>query len=190
MIPLILLNHAHISSRCIILSKTIRYCSGHFGEIWHEQCCSSDIPEGWRWVIVKWWRYCAIWSSLSSCVCYMGVVLCLASFSIWNSLSCLCCGEMLLILCSPVPVLPGLWSSSCSPFLSELTEFSAPQNFTPILLQHSHCLPGRFGCLSAFSTCPWPHWANSLYLTHFRSSLADAASSPSYFLKWAEWLTF
>ena len=30
--------------------------------------------------------------------------------------------------------------------------FSAPQNFTPILLQHSHCLPGRFGCLSAFPT--------------------------------------
>ena len=67
--------------------------------------------------------------------------------------------------------------------------FSAPQNFTPILLQHSHCLPGRFGCLSAFPTWLWPLWAGDLYLTHFRFSLADAAHSPSYFLKGAECLT-
>ena len=97
----------------------------------------KQVPEGWRWVIVKWWRYCAIWSSLSSCVCYMGVVLCLASFSIWNSLSCLCCGEMLLILCNPVPVLPGLWSSSCSPFLLELTAPSFLLLRTSLLFYYS-----------------------------------------------------
>ena len=53
--------------------------------------------------------------------------------------------------------------------------FSVPQNFTPILLQHRHCLPVRF--LSAFPVQPPSSWADRLYLTHSRSSLADTASS-------------
>ena len=78
-------------------------------------------PEGWKWVVVRWWRW-AIWSSLSlvcqRCLCS---VLCLVSFSVWNSLSCHWYGERFPIFQGPVPVLPGLWSSSCSPFLLELT---------------------------------------------------------------------
>ena len=65
--------------------------------------------------------------------------------------------------------------------------FSAPQNFTPIFLHHRLCLPGT--SLSAFSAQAQPAWEDGLYLTHFRSSLADMASSPSYFLNWTEWLT-
>ena len=55
--------------------------------------------------------------------------------------------------------------------------FSVPQNFTPILLQHGHCFPVRF--LSTFPVHPPSSWADGLYLTHFRSSLADTASSLS-----------
>ena len=53
---------------------------------------------------------------------------------------------MFLVLQGPVPVPPGLWISSCSAFLVELTVpfFSAPQNFSPILPQHRHCLPVKF----------------------------------------------
>ena len=58
---------------------------------------------------------------IESCVCCLCSVLCLVSFSIWNSLSCHWYGERFPILRGPVPVLPGLWSSSCSPFLLELT---------------------------------------------------------------------
>ena len=58
--------------------------------------------------------------------------------------------------------------------------FSVPQNFTPILLQHRHCLPVRF--LSAFPVQPPSSWADGLYLTHFRSSLAVTASSLSWSL--------
>ena len=52
------------------------------------------------------------------CVC---ADLHLVFFSIWNFLFCLCCEEMILILRGPVPVLPGFWSSSCSPFMVYLT---------------------------------------------------------------------
>ena len=46
---------------------------------------------------------------------------------------------------------------------------SAPQHFTPILLQHRHYLPSRF--LSAFLAQPRGRpWAEGLYLTHFKSS--------------------
>ena len=65
--------------------------------------------------------------------------------------------------------------------------FSAPQNFTPIFLHHRHCLPGP--SVSAFSAQAQPPWEDCLYLTHFRSSLADMASSPSCFLNGTEWLT-
>ena len=65
--------------------------------------------------------------------------------------------------------------------------FSAPQNFTPIFLPHRLCLPGT--SLSAFSAQVQPPWEDGLYLTHFRSSLADMASSPSCFLNGTEWLT-
>ena len=65
--------------------------------------------------------------------------------------------------------------------------FSAPQNFTPIFLPHRLCLPGT--SLSAFSAQAQPPWEDGLYLTHFRSSLADMASSPSCFLNGTEWLT-
>ena len=65
--------------------------------------------------------------------------------------------------------------------------FSAPQNFTPIFLPHRLCLPGT--SLSAFSAQAQPPWEDGLYLTHFRSSLADTASSPSCFLNGTEWLT-
>ena len=90
----------------------------------------KQVPEGWRWVIVRWWRCCAIWSSLNFCVCCVCAGLCLVSFSIWNFLFCLCCGEMLLILRGSVPVLLDLWSSSCSPFLVELTVPSFPLPIT------------------------------------------------------------
>ena len=53
--------------------------------------------------------------------------------------------------------------------------FSAPQNFTPIFLPHRLCLPGISP--SAFSAQAQPPWEDGLYLTHFRSSLADMASS-------------
>ena len=65
--------------------------------------------------------------------------------------------------------------------------FSAPQNFTPIFLHHRHCLPGP--SVSAFFAQAQPPWEDCLYLTYFRSSLADMASSPSYFLNGTEWLT-
>ena len=44
----------------------------------------------------------------------------------------------------------------------------------------THCLPA---CLSAFPTCDLLEQIDGLYLTHFRSSLAKAAHSPSYFSK-------
>ena len=150
----------------------------------------KQVPEGWRWAVVRWWRCCAIWRSLSSCVCCVCVVLCLVSlFGIsfpffageidtsYPSRPCSSATRSLKLFLFSFP------AGINSPI------FSAPQNFTPILLQHSHCLPGRFGCLSAFPTWLWPLWAGDLYLTHFRFSLADAAHSPSYFLKGAECLT-
>ena len=97
----------------------------------HADLDLKQVSECWRWVVVRWWRCCAIWSSLSSCVCCVCSVLCLVSFFIWNFLSCLCwrVSEALLVLLC-------WWNFPI---------FSAPQNFSPILLQHRHCLPG---CLS------------------------------------------
>ena len=105
----------------------------------------KQVPEGWRWVVVRWWRCCAIWRSLS-CVCCVCAVLCFVSFFIWNFLSFLCWRERYslsieaLFQCYQVSeallVLLSWWNFPI---------FSAPQNFSPILLQHRHCLPG---CLS------------------------------------------
>ena len=118
---------------------------------WRAFCCwvrLKQVPEGWRWVVVRW-RRCPIWRSLSSCVCCVCTVLCLVSLFGISFLSSLereilpifetlfqCyqvseASEALLVL------LPGGINSSI---------FSAPQNFSPILLQHRLCLPG---CLSA-----------------------------------------
>ena len=104
----------------------------------------KQVPEGWRWVVVRWWGCCAVWSSLSSCVCCVCAGLCLVSFSTWNSLSCLCCGHA---PCPSRPCSSATRSLKCFLFsfpvgINSLI-FSAPQNFTPILLQHSHCLQCR-----------------------------------------------
>ena len=48
-----------------------------------------------------------------------------------------CCEEMFLILQGPVPVLPGLWISSCSAFLVELTVPSFLLPRTSLLFYHS-----------------------------------------------------
>lgn len=138
---------------------------------------------------VRWWRCCA----LCSFFFFLEIFLFFFSwFYMWYF--CLfeipfpvCCGEMLLILQGPVPMVPGLWSS-CSPFPVELTalSFCSPPSLlffhstdTVFPIRLSVFLPSLPNCNS---------WAESLYLTYFGSSSASTASSPSYSLK-AEWLT-
>ena len=52
------------------------------------------------------------------------VPLCEVFFFTWNSLSSPCCGEMFLILWGPVPVVQGVLSFACSPFLMLLAASS------------------------------------------------------------------
>ena len=164
---------------------------------------------GWWWRAFWWWvRPEAGPRGLEVGDCQVMEILCYLKLT---ELLCVLygCGSVLgVFLYLEFPFLPLIWREvpypprPCSSATRSLKLFlfsfpaginspifSAPQNFTPILLQHSHCLPGRFGCLSAFPTWLWPLWAGDLYLTHFRFSLADAAHSPSYFLKGAECLT-
>ena len=59
--------------------------------------------------------------------------------------------------------------------------FSAPQHFTPVLSQHTHCLPIRFSvfCLP----CPTAtSFRREFVPDYFGSSSACTVSSPSYFL--------
>ena len=86
-----------------------------------------------------------------------------------------CCEEMSLILRGPVPVLPGLWISSCSAFLVELTVPSFLLPRTSLLFYHS--TDTVFPLDSAFPAQLRPPWAESLYLTDFGSSSASTASS-------------
>ena len=149
----------------------------------------KDISGDWRCVvqIVRWWGCCTVWSTLSSFPFSFLVTLCMLFFSTWNFISYLYHSKMFLILWGPIRVLPDLWSFSCSPFLVELT---APSFLLPRTSLLFHYSTGSV-FLGVFlpPTWPWPLWADGLYLTHFRSLLADAAHSPSYFLKWTEWLT-
>ena len=107
----------------------------------------KQVPEGWRWVVVRWWRCCAIWRSLSSCVCCVCVVLCLVS--LFGISFPVFAGEIDTSYpsrpCSSATRSLKLFLFS---FLAGINSpiFSAPQNFSPILLQHRLCLPG---CLSA-----------------------------------------
>ena len=85
-----------------------------------------------------------------------------------------CCEEMFLILRGPVPVLPGLWISSCSAFLVELTVPSFLLPRTSLLFYHS--TDTVFPLDSAFPAQLRPPWAESLYLNYFGSSSASTAS--------------
>ena len=124
---------------------------------WRAFCCwvrLKQVPEGWRWVVVRWWRW-AIWSSLSSCVCCVCSVLCLVPFSIWNSVSCHWYGERFPILRDPVSVLPGLWSSSCSPLLLELTapSFLLPRTLLLFYYSTATVLLVDLGAFLLFPDC-------------------------------------
>ena len=125
--------------------------------------------------------------------------MCMLKFTELLCVLCVCRSELGVCLYLEFPFLSLLWrdvpypsrpcSSATKPLKLFLFSFpgginspifSAPQNFSPFSLQHRHCLPG---CLSAFPTCDLLEQIDGLYLTHFRSSLAKAAHSPSYFLK-------
>ena len=107
----------------------------------------------------------------------MWVLLCLCVplhvvfFFTWNFFSSLCCREMFLILWGLVPVVQGLWSFSCSPFLMLLaaSSFLFPRilllfyystetvflldSFLPFLFNH-HLL-GEMVCIWLTSGLPW-----------------------------------
>ena len=104
------------------------------------------------------------------CVCvyhYIHVVF----FCTWNFFSSLFCEEMFLILWGPVPVLQGLWSFSCSPFLMLLTasSFLFPRILLPfyystdtvflwnsfLLFLFNHHLLGQMVCIWLISGLPW-----------------------------------
>ena len=102
------------------------------------------------------------------CLC---VPLCEVFFFTWNFFSSLCCGEIFLILWGPIPVLQGLWSFSCSPFLMLLaaSSFLFPRilllfyystdtvflldSFLPFLF-NLHLL-GEMVCIWLTSGLPW-----------------------------------
>ena len=88
-----------------------------------------------------------------SCVCAC-VILHVIFLSLWNFLSCLCCEEMFIILQGPVPVLPGLWISSCSPFPVELTAQTFLLPSSSLLFYHSTDTVFLLDSVSFFLPCP------------------------------------
>ena len=108
-----------------------------------EEIDLKQVPEGWRWVIVqavRWWRCCALWSffffpleiSLFFFLWLYMWYFCLFAISFPAGYE-----EMFLILRGPVPVLSGLWISSCSAFLVEFTVPSFLLPSTSLLFYHS-----------------------------------------------------
>ena len=112
-----------------------------------EEIDLKQVPEGWRWVIVqavRWWRCCVLWSFFFfffpwdfSSSSFFFLWLYMSYFCLFAISFPVCCEEMLLILRGPVPVLPGLWISSCSAFLVELTVPSFLLPRTSLLFYHS-----------------------------------------------------
>ena len=145
----------------------------------------KQVPEGWRWVVVRWWRRCALWRSLSSCVCCVCVVLCLVSlFGI------------------SFPVFAGEIDTSypsrpCSSATRSLKLFLFP--FLVELTVPSFLLP-RTSLLFYYSTDSvflgvfLPPYLTMISLSRwfvsdtFQVFLSRSCTFSSYFLKWTEWL--
>ena len=121
-------------------------------------------PEGWRWVIlqvVRWWRYCALWSffffSLRFFFFFFFLFffwwLCMCCFCVFAISFPVCCEEMFSVLQGPVPVPPGLWISS-SAFRVELTVpfFLLPR--TSLLFYHSTDSVFPLNSMSFCLPCP------------------------------------
>ena len=94
--------------------------------------------------------------------------------------------EILPIFRGPVPVLPCPWSSSCSPFLVELTAPSFLLPRTSLLFYYStdSVFLGVFlpPYLTVISLSRW------FVSDTFQVFLSRSCTFSSYFLKWTEWL--
>ena len=107
----------------------------------------KQVPEGWRWVVVRWGRYCAVWRSLS-CVCCVCVQFCAWCLSLFGISFPVFAGEIDALYplrpCSSATRSLKLFLFSFPGGINSPI-FSAHQKFSPILLQHRLCL---LGCLS------------------------------------------